>query len=433
MGDLSQNLAASSGTRPEPDAPHGWRARLAYVGPGIVLAAAGIGAADMVTSLSGATAYGMGLLWAALLGVVVKFAITEAVGRLCLTTGKTTMAGLRAVGRVLPWVFLVFLAVIGLVYGAALSAIAALALSALFPALPVTGTAIGLSVLTGVMVVVGRYRLFERMMTAFTLLMFVGVVGTAVAAITFMPDPGTLVSTLRPTLPEGSILTVLALIGGIGGSAGIAAYGYWVREKGWRRASWLPVMRLDSAISFGMVFLFVCAMTVLGTATLYGTGEGIDGTGGLAALADPIGGMLGAVARVLFLVAFFFVVFSSLVGGYNGLSYLIADCLRVIRGIPDEAADRHLATTSPSFRGTVCYLVLASAVIVFTGRPVGLVMVYAAFGVLILPILAATLLWLLNRRSVDPAYRNGWLANTGLAAALALFGVLAVAQLAESF
>lgn len=433
MSEISQNRATFSGDQPGPDAPRGWRARFGYLGPGIVLAAAGIGAADMVTAVSGATAYGMGLLWAALLGVLVKFAITEAVGRLCLTTGKTTMSALRATSRALPWIFLAFLAVIGLVYGAALGSIAALALSALIPSLPVPPVAIGLSVLTGVLVVVGRYRLFERMMTAFTIVMFVGVVGTAIAAVGFMDDPGTLVTTLRPTLPEGSVLTVLALIGGIGGSAGIAAYGYWVREKGWRRASWLPVMRLDSAISFGMVFLFVCAMTVLGTALLHGTGEGIAGSAGLAALADPIGGLLGQAARVLFLVAFFFVVFSSLIGGYNGLSYLIADCVRVIRGIPDGDAERHMATTSPSFRLAVGYFVLASTVIVFTGKPVGLVMLYAAFGSLILPILAAALLWLLNRRSVDPAYRNGWLANTALTAALLLFGVLAVAQLAESF
>jgi Mn2+/Fe2+ NRAMP family transporter len=415
------------------DAPLGWRARFAYVGPGIVLAAAGIGAADMVTALSGAASYGMGLLWAALIGVVVKFAITEAVGRLYLITGTTTMNALRSAGRWLPWLFLAFLSVIGLVYGAALSSVAALAASALFPGLPVTPLAIGLSVLTGAMVLIGRYRLFERVMTVFTLLMFVGVLGTAAATIGTMPDPGMLLSTLRPELPEGSVLTILALVGGIGGSAGIAAYGYWVREKGWRRSSWLPIMRLDSAISYGMVFLFVVAMTVLGTGILYGTGESIAGTSGLATLADPLGGMLGAPARVLFLVAFFFVVLSSLVGGYNGLSYLVADCVRVIRDIAEDDADRHMATTSRPFRTNVCYLVLASVVIVFTGRPVGLVMVYAVFGSLILPILSGALLWLLNRRSIDPAYRNGWLANVGLGAALVLFGVLGVTQILESF
>jgi 3-isopropylmalate/(R)-2-methylmalate dehydratase small subunit len=148
---------------------------------------------------------------------------------------------------------------------------------------------------------------------------------------------------------------------------------------------------------------------------------------------DPIGDLLGSVPRVLFLVAFFFVVFSSIVGGYNGLSYLMADAIRVARGIPDEDADRHMAITSPVFRAFVCYCVVASTVIVFAGRPVGLVMIYAIFGSLILPILAAALLWLLNRRSVEPIYRNGILSNIGLAGALALFGLLGIAQILESF
>lgn len=427
------NEFSTPGISTASQAPRAWRARFAYIGPGIVLAAAGIGAADMVTALSGASAYGMGLLWAALVGVIVKFAITEAVGRLHLATGQTPMSSLSDVGRWLPWVFIVFLAIIGLVYGAALGSVAALAASAMFPVLPVTPTAIVISVAAGIMVMVGRYGLFERLMTGFTILMFVGVIGTAAAMIGYMDSPGRLLSTLPPSLPEGSVMTVLALIGGIGGSAGIAAYGYWVREKGWRHATWLPIMRVDSAISFGMVFVFVCAMTVLGTGMLYGTDNTIAGADGLAALANPIGNLLGSLPRVLFLVAFFFVVFSSIVGGYNGLSYLMADAVRVVRGIPDEDADRHMATSSPPFRAFVCYCVLASAIIVFTGRPVGLVMIYAIFGSLILPILSAALLWLLNRKSVEPIYRNGTLSNIGLAGALALFGLLGVAQILESF
>ncbi|QFU93564.1 Nramp family divalent metal transporter [Amycolatopsis sp. YIM 10] len=430
MSDDLRVPQTASGT---PLAPRSWRARLAYLGPGLVLAAAGIGAADMVTALSGASAYGMGLLWAALIGVVVKFAITEAVGRLHLATGLTPMSGLRTASRWLPWVFLVFLLVIGLVYGAALGSVAALAVSALFPALPVTAMSIVLTLVAGAMVVVGRYRLFERVMTGFTIVMFAGAVATAAVVIGHMDDPGRLVSTLRPALPEGSIMTVLALIGGIGGSAGIAAYGYWVKEKGWRDSSWLPIMRADSGLSFAVVFLFVCAMTVLGTGMLYGTGESIAGSSGLAALADPMGDLLGSVTRILFLITFFFVVFSSIVGGFNALSYLMADCVRVIRAIPEEDADRHMATTSRPFRAFVGYCVLTSVVVVFTGRPVTLVMLYAIFGALILPVLSGALLWLLNRRSVEPVYRNGILSNIGLAGAFVLFGILGVAQILESF
>lgn len=416
-----------------PQAPDTWRARLRYLGPGVVLAAAGIGAGDMVTSLSGAASYGMGLMWAVLAGVVVKFAITEAVGRLLLATGQTPMSSLRTAGRWLPWTFLAFLGVIGLIYGAALSSVAALAIAGLFPALPVTPLAIALAVVSGIIVTVGRYGAFEKVMLGVTLLMFVGVVVTAAIMLGTMDEPGRVLSTLRPTLPEGSIMTVLALIGGVGGSAGIAAYGYWVREKGWRGAGWLPVLRADSAISYTVLFVFVAFFSVLGTGLLFGTGKTIEGTDGLAALADPLGGMLGPAAKALFLVSFFLVVFSSIIGGFNGLGFIMADCVRVIRNVPESDADQHMAITSWPFRLIIGYFVLASVVIVFTGQPVGLVLLYAALGSLILPLLSGALLWLLNRRSIPRPYRNTVVSNVGLSAAFALFAVLGIAQIIESF
>ncbi|MFC7343901.1 Nramp family divalent metal transporter [Saccharopolyspora griseoalba] len=428
---MSSGITISGSQRPE--APRRWRTRLRYLGPGIVLAAAGIGAGDMVTSLSGAAEHGMGLLWVVVVGVVVKFAITEAVGRLHLATGRTPMASIRSAGRWLPWVFLVFLAVIGLVYGAALSSVAALAAKALIPGLPVTPLAIGLALASGALVLVGRYGAFERVMMGFTLLMFVGVIAAAVAMLGAMDNPGDVLATLRPSMPAGSIMTVLALIGGVGGSAGIAAYGYWVREKGWRESGWLPVMRADSAISYLMIVVFVAGLSVLGTGLLYGTGQSIAGTEGLAALADPLGAMLGTVPRLMFLVSFFFVVVSSIVGGFNGLGFLMADCVRVIRGIPEAEADRHMAITSTPFRVVIGYFMAASAVIVFTGKPVGLVLLYALFGSLILPILSGALLYLLNKRSIDSAYRNSLASNIGLSSALVLFAVLGVAQIAEMF
>lgn len=412
--------------------PRTWRARLRYLGPGVVLAAAGIGAGDMVTTLSGSAAYGMGLMWAVAVGVVVKFALTEAVGRLQLVTGQTPLSSLRTAGAWLPWIFLGIFAVIGLIYGAGLSSVAALALQALFPALPITPVAIAIALVCGVLVLVGRYRLFERAMMSFTVLMFAGVIGTAAVMLSRMDAPGDVLVTLRPVLPEGSITAVLALIGGVGGTAGIVAYGYWVREKGWRDSAWLPVMRADSAFSYLIIVVFVLGTSVLGTGLLYGTEQGIDGTGGLAALADPLGDMLGAVPRLLFLVSFFFVVVSSIVGGFNGLGFLIADCVRVVRGFPEADSEGHMAVSSLPFRAVLAYLMAASAAITFTGEPVQLVLLYAILGSLILPILSAALLWLLNRRSIDRVHRNSLMSNIVLSGALLLFAYLCVMQIIES-
>lgn len=414
-------------------APATRRGRLALLGPGLVLAAASVGAGDMVTSLAGAAGYGMALLWAILIGVVLKFVLTESVGRLYMATGQTVIASLRSVGRWLPPAFFVFVLVIGLLYGAALSSVASLALSTLFPALPQRPLGIAIALASAALVYVGRYALFERVMSVFILVKFLGMVVLAVAMLATVDDLPGLVSTMRPRLPEGDVVTVLALIGGVGGTAGIASYSYWVRERNWQHRSWLPVMRADSAVSYAVTFLFVLCTTVVGTGLLYGTGNTISGNDGLAALADPLGADLGSAARVLFLATFFFVTLSALVGGFNALCYLLADSLRTMRGIPESDAEPHMAQHSRPFRAFVLYCALASVAVTFMGKPVALVLTYAAFGSLILPLLSGALLVLLNRRGIEPLYRNKVMSNVLLSGAFLLFGVLAVVQVKETF
>ncbi|GAA3785722.1 Nramp family divalent metal transporter [Streptomyces phyllanthi] len=417
------------GTAPAPTARRG---PLAVLGPGLVLAATSVGAGDMVTSLAGAAGYGMALLWAILIGVVVKYALTEAVGRLYMATGRTVIAGLGSVGRWLPVAFFGFVLVIGLIYGAALSSVAALALSTLFPVLPVRPSAVAIALVSAAIVYVGRYTLFERVMSVFMLAKFLGMVVLAVVTLATTDDPTGLFSSLRPRLPEGDMVTVLALIGGVGGTAGIASYSYWVREKGWRDRSRLRVMRADSAVSYAVTFLFVLCTTVVGAGLLFGTGRTITGNEGLAALADPLGADLGSVARVLFLGTFFLVTLSALVGGFNALCYLLSDSLRTMRGVPDAEAEPHMAQHSRPFRLFLLYCVVAALAVTFLGRPVPLVLTYAAVGSLILPLLSGALLVLLNRRGVEPVYRNKITGNVLLSGSFVLFGVLAVVQLKET-
>jgi Mn2+/Fe2+ NRAMP family transporter len=433
-------MSTAQGSPPEhlPDAsaagaPRTWRGRLAYLGPGLVLAAASVGAGDMVTSLSGAADYGMALMWAILIGVTIKFALTEAIGRLYMATGRTVIASLGSVSKVLPVVFFVFVFVIGLLYGAALSSVAALALSTLVPALPLKPLAIVITLVATGIVLLGRYAIFERVMIVFTLVKFSGMVVLAIIMLASTDDLPRFLSSMRPGLPEGSVLTVLALIGGVGGTAGVAAYGYWVREKGWQHRSWLPVMRADAAISYGITFLFVFCTSIVGTGLLFGTGRTITGNDGLAALADPLASSLGAVAATLFLLTFFFVTLSALVGGFNAIAYMLADSLRTLRSVPDSEADTYVGEKSRPFRCFVLFCAVSSISVVFAGKPVALVLTYAAVGSLILPILSGGLLLLLNRREIDTTYRNKITSNAFLSSALVLFGILAVVQLTESF
>ena len=56
-------------------------ARWSLIGPGIVVAATGVGAGDLVATLIAGSRFGYALLWAALAGTVIKIALAEGVGR----------------------------------------------------------------------------------------------------------------------------------------------------------------------------------------------------------------------------------------------------------------------------------------------------------------------------------------------------------------
>ena len=61
--------------------------KLSDIGPGLLLAATGIGVGDMVSSTIAGAEYGLTLVWALAAGVVLKFAITEGAARWQLGTG----------------------------------------------------------------------------------------------------------------------------------------------------------------------------------------------------------------------------------------------------------------------------------------------------------------------------------------------------------
>lgn len=126
-------------------------------------------------------------------------------------------------------------------------------------------------------------------------------------------------------------------------------------------------------------------------------------------------------------------VYTSVLGGFSGIAYVTADCLRVLRGYPHQDEVRFdMSAKSVEFGGALVYLSVATLVIMGLGKPVTLVLVYAAISAFILPVLALAPLVILNRGSVPTGLRNTWWSNLLLTVCLALFGFLAILQVKES-
>ena len=67
---------------------------LAAIGPGLLLAATGVGGGDLATGTFVGSLLGTGLLWAVVVGAFMKYVITEGVARWQLATGNTFLEGI---------------------------------------------------------------------------------------------------------------------------------------------------------------------------------------------------------------------------------------------------------------------------------------------------------------------------------------------------
>lgn len=425
MANVTERPAGEAGAG---EAPSTWGRRLKLIGPGLVVAATGVGAGDMVSSLTAGTQFGTILIWAVILGAALKFALTEGLGRWYMATRTTILEGWHSMGWWASIYFIVYLALVTFFFGAAAPSASALAVDAMFPGLmPFWLWAVLHSVVFGFLVcVIGKYGLFERVMEVFVGLMFLTVVGLAVL---LTPNLGELaMGTIVPRMPEGSLPFVLAVIGGVGGTFTLVSYTYWVRERGWRRPSWIPMMRTDLAAGYIMTGVFMVAMLIIGAELLFANGSSISDEGGLVALSDPIAERFGPVASWLFLIGFWAAATSSITGAWNGGAYLFGDLVRTIRQVPEEEGEEYLSEKSVYFRGFLAWITFPPMVLLSFDEPVAIVIIYASLGALFMPFLAITLLWLLNLR-VPREFRSGLLSNLVLGVSVLIFLYVSVQEI----
>ncbi|WP_030145721.1 Nramp family divalent metal transporter [Streptomyces violaceorubidus] len=431
MADTTGNTTPAGVSGGADSAPRksSWRS----IGPGIVVAATGVGAGDLVATLIAGSNFGYTLLWAAVIGCLVKISLAEACGRWHLATGRTLFDGWASIGSWTTWFFAVYAVIWGFVYGAAAMSSSALPLQALFPdvmGLEWWGIACGLVGL--VFVWFNKYSVFEKVMTVLVGVMFVV---TVYLAIRVTPHLGDAFAGLLPVLPDekDSVLNTLGLIGGVGGTITLAAYGYWVNAKGWTDTGWMKVMRLDNRVAYATTGVFVVAMLFVGAELLHSANIAIaSGDKGLIQLGDVLEREYGTATGKLFLIGFFATSFTSLIGVWHGVSLMFADFLARRRG-EREARGDELASgrreRSWAFRAYLLWLTFPPIVLLFQDEPFRLIIIYGVLGAAFMPFLALTLMWLLNSSRTPREWRNGSLSNGMLTVAGLLFLVLCVKQI----
>ena len=95
-------------SNPEP----GFRVRFrpALILPGILMAATGVGAGDLLTASLAGSKIGVGIVWAAVVGALLKWTLNEGIARWQMATGTTMLEGwVHRLGAWVQWVFIVYL------------------------------------------------------------------------------------------------------------------------------------------------------------------------------------------------------------------------------------------------------------------------------------------------------------------------------------
>ena len=365
----------------------------ALLGPGILVAATGVGAGDLATASLVGTRLGTAVLWAALAGAFAKFVLNEGLARWQLVTGQTLLEGVvRRLGRPAAAVFLLYLLPWSFFVGSALVSacgVTAHAILPLFADADLGKVWLGVAhSLAGLLLVrLGGFRLFERFMGACIALMFGTVLLTAVLV---RPDwPAVIEGLLVPRIPEarsGGLVWTIALMGGVGGTLTILCYGYWIREAGRIGLESLRVCRVDLAVAYLMTGLFGVAMVIIGS-TVH-----VEGTGAMLVvrLAERLDQTLGVAGRWAFLAGAWAAVFTSLLGVWQAVPYLFADLWRLTCG-PSAAAAGSIDRTARAYRGYQLALAVAPlSGLLFSFREIQ--KLYSVIGASFMPLLALTLL-----------------------------------------
>jgi Mn2+/Fe2+ NRAMP family transporter len=403
------------------------------LGPGLLLAATGVGGGDLATGSFVGGLLGTAVLWAVLVGAFLKFVVTEGLARWQLATGETLIEGAVArLGPIVVWLFLPYLLLWSFFVGAAQMSSCGVTLHAMLPVFDDAQTGkIVFGILSGLvglgLVWRGGYALFEQLMRVCIILMFASVITTA--AFLWPDTTEVLRGLLIPRIPDAGgqgVTWTIALIGGVGGTLTVLCYGYWLREEGLTRPTDLRACRIDLASGYFMTAVFGVGMVIVGS-TIVVQGSGAELLIDLSSRLDEV---LGPAFKWLFLVGTWGTVFSSLLGVWQAVPYLFADCWSLRRERRGRATGprRGVDTRAAPYRIYLALIAVIPMLGLFSSfREVQ--KIYTVTGALFFPVLALALLIFNGRSSwVGAEFRNGAATSAALIAVLAFFSLLGTAS-----
>ncbi|MFN3214233.1 MAG: Nramp family divalent metal transporter [Henriciella sp.] len=371
-------------------------------GPGVLVAAAFIGPGTVTACTLAGANFGFALIWALVFATIATVILQDMAARLGtgaqLGLGEALMQSAPA--PAMKWVVggLVFAALLigNCAYEGGNLSGGALGLGALFGEASPGQSALvaGLAVLAGVIVFIGRYELLEKLLIGLVLVMSAAFI---LSILFVQPDLGALAAGLVPRIPDGGTLTAIALIGTTIVPYNLflhaaAARRKWADDEGTRAA------RTDSAISIGLGGLVSILILSTAASSLFESGLEISSAADMARAIEPT---FGEGARYVIGIGLFAAGLTSAITAPMATAFALSE---IIGGDEDRK--------SKLFRGTALFVVVVGAGISLLGiRPVSLILIAQYANGLLLPIIAAFLLYIMNRKDLLGVQTNTLAAN----------------------
>ncbi len=381
----------------------------------------------MVAAAMASQQYGLSVAWAVVVGSILKYFISEGLGRWQLCTDMSLLEGwMTHLGGWVRYYFGFYLVVWTFIVCGALIVATGLAVHAMFPIISVPVAGVVHSLIALVLVWYGGYHHFESLMKVFIGGMFFSFIICAFWVRPFHQSFADMFTLMA--LPAGSTKLVIATIGGVGGTLTILSYGHWIGEKGWKGESYLTLMRTDLKIAYSLTGLFAFCLMVMASETLHKSGMSVSGAKGALMMASMLEQKMGLFGKYTFLLGFWAATFTSVLGVWQSVPLIFCDFVRLL----DTKFSKGVVISSKGswFRGYLLFLSIIPLVLLFYKKPFGLIILYSIVGAMFMPFIAGTLLWMNSKKKwIGERGVSGPLAKCVLSICLLLFVALSINSL----
>ena len=385
--------------------------RLKDFGPGALVAAAFIGPGTVTTATLAGANFGYALLWALVFATLATIILQEMAARL----GTITQMGLgqalrqRLATSIWRWpmfaLIMVALYLGNAAYQAGNLSGAALGIEAVIGAGQYTFRLAVLLIagIAGIVLWRGNYKQIEKTLIALVLFM-----GLAFVATFIVVQPNLAEMTrglLVPAIPDGSLLTIIALIG-----TTVVPYNLFLHASA-AKAKWvgkenLAAARTDTIVAIGLGGLITIFIVSTAAASMFARGLSVSSASDMALQFEPL---FGAFSRYLMGLGFLAAGLSSSITAPLATAYALSEITGIEGGV-----------TAPKFRAISISVLIFGMIVAMTGiKPITIIIGAQFANGLLLPIIAAFLLFAMNQKDLLGEYANGWKAN--LAGAMVLF------------